>query len=289
AADHHQPSAFNQAGGALIGLGKGDDLDAALRVLDGEDGHAIAFARLQLPAGRDDAADARVRLDRLAPARAPGIVSGRRDRRVGQFRDRSGAERLQRTRVRVDRVAAPVEAEGFLLEAQLLGLGPRRRRRKDQPRQAIAGRRPFRQVPEQPSLAALAIVLEPRAVLAGGVNHSDQPGPQLARRQLFVLGPARKRIERAALDEALEDALVHQPQVEIFAQRMDRAEPSLLGPYLQQRLNRAFTDILDRGQPEPDAAVRLDGERQLTLVDVWRQDRDAAVAALAEVERELVG
>ena len=88
----------------------------------------------------------------------------------------------------------------------------------------------------------------------------------------------RERIERAGLDQALEHALVEQPQVEILAERVQRRDASLLRAHLEQRLDRALADVLDRGQAEAHAFV-FDREAQLALVDVRRQHRNAALAA----------
>ena len=70
---------------------------------------------------------------------------------------------------------------------------------------------------------------------------------------------------------------------------MQRADPALLRAHGEQRLDRPFSDVLDRGQAEADALLALDGEVQLAFVDVRRQHGDAAVAALTQVHRELVG
>ncbi len=129
-----------------------------------------------------------------------------------------------------------------------------------------------------------------RAVIVRRIDRGEKPRPQFARRQRRQLRVASaERVERAGLDQALERPFVDQPQIEILAERVDRADPALLAAHGQQRFDRALADVLDRGEPEPDAALGLDGERQLTLVDVGRQHRNAAIAALAEVERQLVG
>ena len=98
-----------------------------MRVLEREHRHLVAFARLQLPAGGDDAADRRVGLHRLAAAGPPGVAGVRHRLRLGEIGDGLGAEQLQRVGVAIDGMAAPVETERLLLEAELLGLRPRRR------------------------------------------------------------------------------------------------------------------------------------------------------------------
>ena len=144
--------------------------------------------------------------------------------RLGELGDRLRAELLQRVGVAIDGMAAPVEAERFLLEAELLGLGPRRRLRQRAAAAAV-GRARGQIVVARRRTAALpfvAIALRARAVLAGRVDGGQEPRPQLQRRQALVLGARRERVERAGLDQALEHALVDQPQIEILAQRVER-------------------------------------------------------------------
>ena len=123
-------------------------------------------------------------------------------------------------------------------------------------------------------------------MLARRIDRRHQPRPQIARSHRRV---RRDRIECAGLHQALEHTLVHEPQIELFAERRQRANAALLFSHGQQGLDRAFADVLDGSQAEPDAPLWLHGEAQLALVDIRRQHRDAAVAALAEVQRELVG
>src|SRR5205823_2995734 len=93
-------------------------------------GHAVAFARLQLPDGRDDAAHRRVDLDRLAPAGSPAVFGFRRRLRIGKVHNGLRTELAQRAGVPIHRMAAPIQAKGFLLKRELLGLGPRCRVRQ---------------------------------------------------------------------------------------------------------------------------------------------------------------
>ena len=60
------------------------------------------------------------------------------------------------------------------------------------------------------------------------------------------------------------------------------------GADLEDRLDGALAEALDGGQAEAHA-LRHDREVLLALVDVGRQHGDAPVAALGDVERQLVG
>ena len=174
----------------------------------------------------------------------PGPQRRRRAaRRAGSLRELAGrprAELLQRRRVAIDRMAAPVEAERLLLEGELLGLGPRRRVGQQGRPEAVALRtRPTASAPNSCACPSFAIALQPRAVLAGRVDRREQPRPQRRRRQRLRSGvPSDERVERAGLDEALEHALVDEPQIEILAERVQRRDAALLLPHLEQRLDR---------------------------------------------------
>jgi hypothetical protein len=74
---------------------------------------------------------------------------------------------------------------------------------------------------EELGLSFVAIALRPRAVLAGRVNRCEQSRPGRGRRQTGQRGIGlRETIERAGFDQALEHALVGQPQIEILAERV---------------------------------------------------------------------
>ena len=218
---------------ALIGLGKRDHLDAALRILEREDRHAIALARLQLTAGGDDAADAGVGLDRLAAARAPRVAARRRRRRVGELGQssarrtpsapprsdrpdgRSSTARASPSRRPAARFRSTARASGSVSAVAVLAPALRRRRRRTPPNSCAC-----------PSSRSRWM---PRAVLARRVDRRHQPRPQRRRRQRRRAPvSARERIERAGLDQALEHALVDQPQIEILAERVQRRDPALL-------------------------------------------------------------
>src|SRR5207237_143832 len=123
-AHEDEASGLDEIAVALERLRKDDDLDAALRVLEREHGHPVALACLERAYRRDDTTDARVRLDRFAALGTPGVAARSGWLRLGEIGDRLCAEIAQRRGVPIDRVAAPVQAERFLLECELLGLGP---------------------------------------------------------------------------------------------------------------------------------------------------------------------
>src|SRR6185503_7121700 len=99
-----------------------------------------------------------------------------------------------------------------------------------------------------------------------------------------------QRIARAGLYQRLEHALVGKPEVENLAQRVQRSNPpAQLLARRDDRGDGALTEALDCRQPESHALAVLDREIQLALVDVGRQHRDAALARLGQVDRQLVG
>ena len=57
----------------------------------------------------------------------------------------------------------------------------------------------------------------------------------------------------------------------------------------EDRIDRSLAESLDRREAEADTLAPLDREIQLALIDVRRQHRDAALARLGEIHRELLG
>src|SRR4029077_20398973 len=112
------------------------------------------------------------------------------------------AEVLQRLRVAIDRMTAPIQTQGFLLESQLLGLAPRFRvGQRAAPRdglKTVPDARPtvIVKAAEQLRLPLIAVALRPRAVLARAVDRGQQPRPQRDRRQRLVGSALGERIER---------------------------------------------------------------------------------------------
>ena len=80
--------------------------------------------------------------------------------------------------------------------------------------------------------------------------------------------------------EGFEDFAIAEPEVDPRAEVGQRLVRAGLGAAGDDRLDRAFADVLDRQQPEPDR-LGLDGELELRPVDVGRPDLDPEPAALA--------
>ena len=97
------------------------------------------------------------------------------------------------------------------------------------------------------------------------------------------------RVSQApALHQRLEHAAVGDAQVELLAQLVQRGDAPGVPAHLEDGVDGAVAEALDRGQAEAHA-LGHHREVQLALVDVRRQHGDAALAALADVERQLVG
>ena len=69
---------------------------------------------------------------------------------------------------------------------------------------------------------------------------------------------------------------------------MQRCDASARGAHAENRRDSTFAHISDRRQPEAHALGRH-RERELALVNVGRQHRNAALARLGEIHRQLVG
>ena len=203
------------------------------RVLEREDRHPVALARLQRPARRDDAADA-------VSARSASAAGPQTSPRAGV-----GARPVRRSRrapnsfsvvgVAIDRMAAPVEAERLLLERELLGLGPRRR----------VGQRDAPPAP-RPSLVADAAeqlrlpLARGRAAAAPPCSHrrvdrGEQPRPQ---RAAGAASPSAAASESnaPALTRLSNTRLLTSRRSSVLAQRVQRVDPPLL-----RRARRAAT------------------------------------------------
>ena len=137
---------------------------------------------------------------------ASELVSSARRRAPKSVRSR--AEALQR-------MAAHVEAERFLLEGQRCGLGPRpaHRQRRDR---GVCARTVVDSVvaAEQLDLALIAIALMAAAVVEDAIEAGEQARRHARERLAIVAG--RERVERAGLDQALEHLLVHEPQIDVL-------------------------------------------------------------------------
>src|SRR6185437_6735888 len=95
-------------------------------------------------------------------------------------------------RVALERMAAHVQAERFLLEVERLGFRPRPRRGEQ--RRVVGRRRPDVVAAEELRLALIAIALMAAAVIEDAIEAGEQ-----ARAPGEVVGPAarRERVHRA--------------------------------------------------------------------------------------------
>ena len=109
ATDEQHRVGVDQRGVLRKRLREDDDLDAAADVVEHEHGHAVSLLRLQGTQAAHDAADPDVGF------------------RCGEFRDAPCAERPEFVAEALERMAAHVQAERFLLERELLRFGPWRR------------------------------------------------------------------------------------------------------------------------------------------------------------------
>ena len=223
--------------------------------------------------------------------------AGRR-RRAGPGRGVAGDSRsaivrapysLQIRGVAVDRVAAPEQAERFLLEGELLDLGPRRRVAAAAATAAPGSARSSAAA-EQVGLPLVAVALRlgcrarrrrrarPSAARAAAAWAAARPAPSGGASESSA--PALTRLSSTRLLTSRRSTPSHSSCSD--RKRPVRARCSRIDE------DRVLADVLHRGEAEAHA-LRRHREPQLALVDVGRQHRDAAVAALAEVQRQLVG
>ena len=127
-----------------------------------------------------------------------------------------------------------------------------------------------RRLPEQP---VGLLLLPPRDRL---LEHLEHPLPGRG-----------GRVERAALDERLEHALVRDLPVDALGEVPDRRERAALVARAHDRGRGALADALDRVQAEADLALD-DGEVDLRRVHVRRQHLDPHLVAGVDVEGHLV-
>ena len=130
---------------------------------------------------------------------------------------------------------------------------------------------------EQADLPVYRLLAQGRVRIHGGFKHRQQLRPIAAH-----------AVERARLDEALDDALVAFARVDAAAEVEDVAVRAVLA-LADNRIHRALPDRLDRAQAEenPQLSVRgfRDGEFPLRTVHVRRQNRNAARTAVLDVCR----
>ncbi len=176
----------------------------------------------------------------------------------------------------LERMLRDVEAERLLLEAQQLALvelarrdrrvvplGRAHRRSSKRRRRSTPGPRCRSWANRWPSPSALS-------------STASMPDPAGA-----------GRVERSALDERLERALVHGLRVGALGELPDRLERAALAARPDDRLGRSLSDVLDGVQAEADLAFD-DREVGLRRVDVRRQHLDAHLVARVDVERHAV-
>ena len=97
-----------------------------------------------------------------------------------------------------------------------------------------------------------------------------------------------EHVERADLGQRLEDLAVGEPHVDPRAEVRQRAELAVGLAGVDDRLDGALADVLDRQQPEPDR-LALDGEPEAGAMDVGRRDLDPEAPALGDRRGDLLG
>src|SRR5438132_1422080 len=134
-------------------------------------------------------------------------------------------------------------------------------------------------------LPLIAIALRAATVIEHAIKTSKHTR---APRQVIAATARRQIVERARFRQAFENFLVDEPEVRVLAQLEQRTDASAeRRPRVQHRLNRAFADALDGAQTET-YPIGFDDELQVTAVDVGRKHRHAELAALREIQRDLV-
>ena len=173
-----------------------DDLGASGRIVERDEHHRLAALRRHLLEARDDPADGH------ELAVAPSLEIGERAVRLAP---QLGSHALER-------MLGDVEAERLLLEAQelaLVELGDRDRRMLD-----LDGLLGLAEAAvEDRGLAGEPVGRDALAVPESGVERGEHPHPRRA-----------GRVERAALHERLERALVQRLRVDALGELPDRLE-----------------------------------------------------------------
>src|SRR5207237_1053651 len=201
-------------------------------------------ARLQRPQTRDDATngDLFALAVAIGPAEAGPCVGWNLVALLRWLLDVEVGRRLravlaQVLSVAVNRVAAPVEAERFLLVIELLDLGPGRNFRQCVPRRAAR----VVVAAEQVVLTQIVVALFARTVLARRIDGCKQSSA--ARSQMISIH--QQRIARTRLDKRLEHPLVRQAQIEDLAQRVQRRDASAqLRAREEDRIDRSLAESL---------------------------------------------
>src|SRR5216117_3671663 len=206
-----------QARGArLVGLREDRDVYRPVHVLEREERHAVAAlgGRLLEPGRVAEAEHARA------------VALGRE---LGRRRE---PERLDDGAEAGERMARDVEPEDLLFECEALVRLPLWHHLD----RLAAGRRGWRrQEVEERGLALRAIPLLALAALERGVGGREQMGARQA-----------ERVEGARLDQGLQHAAIHEPEVHAGAEVLERREGPRLRTGPEDRLHRRLAHVLDR-------------------------------------------
>src|SRR2546429_579178 len=138
-------------------------------------------------------------------------------------------------------MARDVEAEDLLFECEALVWLPLRRYLD---RLRAGGRARCGEEVEERGLALRAVALVALAALERAVHGGEQMGAWQA-----------ERVEGARLDQRLEHAPVHEPEVDAGAEVLERGKDAPRGAGLEDGLHRRLAHVLDRRQAEPDAGA----------------------------------
>ncbi len=207
-----------------------DDLGTPGRVVERDEHHRLATLRRHLLDLRHDAADG----DELAVAPALQICE-----RAVRLSPQVAADAFER-------VLGDVQAENLLLEPQelaLVELRGRERRVLDLDRLVLAER-----AVEDRRLAREPVGGRALAVAERGLERGEHPEPGRS-----------GRVERAALHERVERALVQDLWVDTLGELPDRGERPTLGTDAHDRVGRRLAHVLHRVETEMDDATD-DGE-----------------------------
>src|SRR5207247_9581990 len=83
-----------------------------------------------------------------------------------------------------------------------------------------------------------------------------------------------KRIERAGLDQAFEDAFIQKTRFDALAEIVERLELALRQPRFANRLGRVFANVLDRRETKPNGFTHR-CKVQIAFIYLGRNDSDA--------------
>src|SRR6266508_3965742 len=249
-ADAQEHIVFQQVAILLVAPGERDELDCRLQILQHRHQHTVALLGRQPPRLQDHPGE----YERL-----PDLLLAD----LAERRDVVQIQHLQRLR---ERVIRDIHTQQLLLPGELLLVILRRlldgRQRDGLDTYAGRAAAPAEEV-EHAGLAGLTSPL------------SFDPGRErLVEDREFLPPPAGQPVHRAALDQALQRALVERRALDPVAEILERAERPALITRLQDRADRPLADVLDRRQAEPNAA-RVGDARRKWLVQLL--DREAHV------------